>query len=269
MQHADLQMIVVINRWLWGVLLVAQAVLIFRLFRERLVHRYPVFTIYLILDLIIDAVLFLATAPTLNYVRLYRASLVIGAILHVGVVCELYNLICDHFPGIGAFRLRVAGTGILIAAVLAFATIPRIAARWGYPQQAAFLSMKQYESEMIALLLAGIWLFFHLLRVTPLYRRNLLIHWRLVTLYFAVSCASTLAILWTGFGETVHPINTAMLVADLGLVIAWTTLLEARGEELPALPRLSRTEVDALEQKDAELTRFITQLPRYIAMRLK
>jgi hypothetical protein len=269
MQHAEFQMIVAINRWLWGTLLIAQAVLILRLFHERLVRHYPLFTSYLILDLTIDIVLFLAAAPTLTYVRLYRASLVIGMILHVGVICELYNRICDHYAGIGVFRLRVAGTGILIAAILAFASIPRIAARWGYPQQAAFLSMKQYESEMIALLLAGIWLFFHLLKVTPVYRRNLLIHWRIVTLYFAVSCASTLAILWTGLGNTVLPINTAMLVADLGLVIAWATLLHARGEELPDLPRLSRAQVEALEQKDAELTRFITQLPRYIAMHLK
>lgn len=46
-----------------------------------------------------------------------------------------------------------------------------------------------------------------------------------------------------------------MLLADLVLVIAWTTLLNARGEELPDLPRLSPAQLEALEQKDAELTR--------------
>jgi hypothetical protein len=163
----------------------------------------------------------------------------------------------------------VAGGLVFVGALLAFVSIPAVAAGWGYPQQTAFMIMTQYENEIIALLLAGIWLFFHLLKVTPQYRRNLLIHWRIATLYFLVSCASMLAALWTGIGETVHPINAAMLVADLVLVVAWATLLNRRGEELPELPRLSPAEIEALEQKDAALTRFITQLPGQIATHLK
>lgn len=60
-----------------------------------------------------------------------------------------------------------------------------------------------------------------------------------------------------------------MLLADLVLVIAWTTLLNARGEELPDLPRLSPAQLEALEQKDAELTRFVMGLPRQVATHLK
>jgi hypothetical protein len=273
MQHAELQVIIAINRWLWVALIIAQTALIVRLFLERLVRRYPVFTTYLILDLIIGVVLLLAAARTLRYLELYRASLVASGILRVGVVCELYNRICDHFPGIGAFRLRVAGALVFVGALLAFVSIPAIAAQWGHSKQAmfqiTFMIMTQYENEIIALLLAGIWLFFHLLKVTPQYRRNLLIHWRIATLYFLVSGAHALAILWTGIGETVHPINTAMLVADLVLVVAWTALLNRRGEELPEVRRLSPAELEALERKDAALTRFITQLPRQIATHLK
>jgi hypothetical protein len=261
------------NKYIRLILLVAQTALILRLLRERLVRRYPVFTTYLIVELITNIVLLLAAAPTLAFLELYRAYLVVSGILRVGVVWELYNRICDYFPGIGAFRLRVAGALVFVGALLAFVSVPAIAAQWGHSKQAmfqiTFMIMTQYENEIIALMLAGIWLFFHLLKVTPQYRRNLLIHWRIATLYFLVSCASMLAALWTGIGETVHPINTAMLVADLVLVIAWTTLLNRRGEELPELRRLSPAEIEALEQKDAALTRFITRLPRQIATHLK
>jgi hypothetical protein len=269
MQHAELQAVTEINRWLLAGVSVAQFALIARLFQERLARLYPVFTMYLVIDLAMDGVLALVADRTIQFVRLYRASLIIATILEMGVVWELYNRICDHFPGIGAFRLRVAGSAILMGAAVSFISIPSVAAHWGYPVQAAFLAMKQYETEASALLLIAIWLFFGLLRVRPQYRRNLVIHWRIVTLYFLVSCAHALAILWTGLGENVHPINTAMLLADLILMLAWAALLNRRGEELPELPRLSPAELQALEQRDSELTGFITQMPRQIASRLK
>jgi len=269
MQHAELSAIIAINYWLWIALIVAQTALIVRLFRERLVRRYPIFETYLIVELITGVVLLIAAAPTSSYANLYRAYLVLTGILRVGVVCELYNRICDHFSGIGGFRLRLAGVVLLVSALLAFASVPAVAGRWGYPVQTTFIIMTQYESEIIAVMLAGVWLFFHLLRVKPYYRRNLLVHWRIATLYFLVDCAHALAILWTGLGQTVHPINTAMLVADLGLVIAWTVFLSKRGEELSELRSLSPDKLEALEQRGDELTEFIIGLPRLIAKSLK
>ena len=269
MQHAELQVLVAINRWLFVGLVLAQAVLVVRLFCESLVRQYSVFTAYLVTEVIWGAVLLIAAGPTLRYAKLYRIYLVLTGIMRIGVVCELYERICEHFPGIGAFRLRMAGGLALIGALAAFFSIPSIASHWGYPQQAAFLVMTQYESELIAVLLLGMWLFFKVFGVTPIYRRNLLIHWRITTLYFLVDCVSVLAALLTGLGQTVQPINTAMLVADLILVVAWAALLNRRGEELPELPRFSPAELQALEQRDSELTDFITQMPRQIATRLK
>lgn len=269
MQHAGLLVFVAINHWLFAGLLVAEAVFIARLFYERLARRYPIFTAFLTLELVCGVISLFAAAPTLRYAELYRTYLALTGIMRIGVVCELYERICEHFPGIGAFRLRMAGGLALIGALAAFFTIPSIASRWGYPQQTAFVIMTQYESELIAVLLLGMWLFFHLLGVAPRYRRNLIVHWRIATLFFLVDCAAALAILWTGMGQTVQPINTAMLAADLILVAAWAANLSRRGEELPELPRLSPAQLRELEQRDSALTDFIAQMPRQIATRLK
>jgi len=262
-----MQLLLTINSWLWGALLVAETLLIIRLMREQLLSRYPIFTIYLTVDLIAGVALFYtgASGPSPAFVTLFQTYNGVIPLLRIGVVCELFERICQHFPGIEGFRLRLAGTLILAGSLLALWSIPSIATRWGFPRQTISLASNQYGSELLAFLLIGMWFFFRLLHITPRYRPNVLIHWRITTLYFLVGAGHAFGfLLGLRSAQVIYPVNTAMLVCDLILVAAWTKCFNRAGEELPGC-QFSRLEIEALERKNSELVEFITNLPRQIA----
>lgn len=267
-----MHLLLTINRYLWAALLFAEAVLIIRLMRERLISRFPIFSSYITLELIAGTVLFWIRypGPSLAFARMLQTYTMLTPLLRAGVAYELYERICQHFPGIERFRLRLAGILVLTGAFLALWSIPMmIAERWGFPRQSLAFESKQYGNEVLAFLLIGIWLFFRFFRITPRYRPNVLAHWRITTLFFVVNAGHAVAIL-AGMrsAQVVYPANIAMMSCDLVLFAAWTICLRRSGERLPS-HQFSPSEIEELEERNNVLVQFITNLPRQIALRSK
>lgn len=260
-QRVMMDFVTSLTRCLWIALLVAEAALVCRLVMERLVSRYPFFAAYAFLDMIAGIILFRVWHPGGGYVRLYNAYIVIISILRIGATGEIYERICEHFPGIGRFRLRLAGILLLIVGSIAYFSIAAVGNHLPLRSQRHASVVEQYQSVLLAGMLVGIWIFFRMLRIAPRYRKNVIVHWRLITLYFLVSAGNALVALLSNFGPPLHLANAAMLAADLALVIAWTVLLNRRGEELP-VDDLCEVEISGNERANTAIVDIITRLPR-------
>ena len=55
---------------------------------------------------------------SLAYTEAFRVFTLIMTVFRLGVAGELYERICEHFPGIGRFRVGLAAVLVLIAGLL-------------------------------------------------------------------------------------------------------------------------------------------------------
>jgi hypothetical protein len=203
------------------------------------------------------------------YMEAFRTYALIIAVLRVGFAGELYERICEHFPGIGRFRFGLASILVLFAGVAAVSLFrPDLAAQWVFPQTMVTVT-RRFQGEIFAAVFLFAWIFFrYVLSIQQPFRPNILNHWRIATIYFGVSGAHALATLIAGRGAVVYPINSIMLAADIGCFVAWTCLMSRSGEQLPLFQRLSPSEIDAVERHHQELLETVTSLPRAISNRL-
>jgi hypothetical protein len=203
------------------------------------------------------------------YAEAFRTYALVIVVLRVGVAAELYERICEHFPGIGKFRFGLASLLVVLAAVVAVAAFrPDLSSQWIFPQTLAHM-VRRFQGEIFAGVFLFMWIFFrYVLDIQQPFRPNVLNHWRIATIYFGVSGMHALAVLATGGGVAVHPINAAMLAADTGCFIAWMRLMRRAGEQLPWFQRLSPPEIEAVERRHQDLLETVTSLPRAISDRL-
>ena len=144
------------------------------------------------------------------YAEAYRTFNLIIPVFRLGVAAELYERICEHFPGIGKFRAGLAILLVLIAAVVAVTSFrPDLGAQWVFPQTVVTV-IRRFQGEIFATVFLFAWVFFrYVLSIQQPFRPNVLNHWRIATVYFGVSGANALAILIAGRGPVVYPINSA------------------------------------------------------------
>ena len=257
-----------IERALWIAAVFAEVLVLVRLFREGLIRSYPFFVGFLMALVIGSLVMMQFAIKSRGYAEAYRICELILFVFRVGVAAELYERICEHFPGIGIFRAGMAAVLISLAAFVAVFTVhPNLADQWAFPQT-VILVILRYQGEIFGGALVLTWIFLRfVLSIRQPFRPNILNHWTIATIYFGASGAAYLAVLLTGGGKATFPIGCAMLTVDLGCFFAWFRLMRRSGEQLPAFRRLSPDQVEAVEQYNRELMETVRSLPGEVSGR--
>jgi hypothetical protein len=264
----ELSLLLPVQRVLWAASLLAEALLVGRLLREGLVRKYPFFAAFLTADVICNIVLIQITFQSRSYAEAFRLCTWIMTVFRLGVAGELYERICEHFPGIGRFRIALAASVVLIAALVTIFTFrPNLVDKWVLPQTVVEV-IQRFQSEIMAGALALTWIFLRfVLSIRQPFQPNVLNHWRIATIYFGVSGMAYLMILLTKDAWALLPINCAMLALDTVCFIAWFRLLRRSGEELPEFRRLTPEQVQAVEKYNSELLGTVRSLPAEISAR--
>jgi hypothetical protein len=262
------ELFISIQRALWIAEVCAEALVVVRLFREGLLRKYPFFAMFLAAEVISNVALMQTDVKSRSYAEEFRICELIMTIFRLGVAAELYERICEHFPGIGVFRAGMAAVFVLLAGLVATFTVhPNLVGQWGFPQTIV-VAVLRFQTEIFAGAFLLTWFFLRfVLSIRQPFRPNVLIHWSIATIYFGASGAAYLADLIVGVGKAVYPINCAMLAAQLGCFIAWFRLMRRSGEELPSFRRLSPAQVEAVEIYNRTLLETITSLPGQISAR--
>ena len=257
-----------VEQILWVASLLAEALLVLRLARERLVRRFPLFAAFLIVDVACGVALMQIDIKSRAYAEAFRICTSIMFVFRVGVAAELYERICEHFPGIGTFRIVMAAVLVLLAGLVAMFTFrPNLANQWAFPQTVVMV-VQRFQSEILAAALVLTWIFLRfVLSIRQPFRPNVWTHWSIATIYFGVSGAAYWAGLLTGGGLALLPINTVMLATHLVCFLAWIRFMQRAGEELPAFSRLSPDQVQAVESYNRDLLRAVRSLPDQISAR--
>jgi hypothetical protein len=257
-----------IERALWIAAVLAEAAVLVRLFREGLVRSYPFFTAFLAALIVASLVMMRTDMRGRGYADVYRICELLMFVFRLGVAAELYERICNHFPGIGVFRAGMAAILILLAGVIAVFTFrPNLVAQWAFPQTLAMVVLR-FQGEIFggALLLTWIFLRF-VLSIRQPFRPNVLTHWGIATIYFGANGAGYLAALWAGAGNGLLPLSCALLAVNIACFVAWYRLLRRSGEELPGFRRLSPEQAEAVERYNRTLLETVTSLPGEISVR--
>ena len=263
-----MELLFFIERALWIATIFAEALLVFRLLREGLVRSYPLFAAFLTAEAICSVVLMRTDIKNRDYSEAFRICTMIMSVFRLGVAGELYERICEHFPGIGRFRVGLAAVLVLLAACVAVFTFrPNLVDQWAVPRTMVVV-IQRYQSEIFAAVFVLTWIFLRfVLSIRQPFQPNVLNHWRIATIYFGASGAAYLLILFTGRELAVVTINIAMLSVQFACFLAWLHLMRRSGEELPAFRRLSPDQVRTVEQYNRELLRTVTSLPGEISAR--
>jgi hypothetical protein len=260
-----------IQTGLWMAVLVAQIVLIGSLGGKGLARRYPFFLLYLAADAIWGATLATVNFTSPSYAHAFRSYLIMISVFQLAAVVEVYERICEHFIGIGRFRLYLAAALLGLASLLSFVTFwPNLAHQWAFPQTSVLL-IERFETSALCGVLIFTRIFFHRFMMIRLaMRRNVLRHWTLLSIYFAIAALATGAGLITGGGKAaIYPINITTLAMELICLLCWTRLLTREGESLAPAPYLSESEIQEIREKDKELLMTLSTLSAEISRQSK
>lgn len=259
-----------IERVLWVVSLVVQASIVARIVSNRLFSRYGWFATYLAVETLSSLFLIHLGVNSRHYAEAYRYAEIVFLVLRAGVACELWERICDHFPGVGYWRFALAGIFVSIGTTAAcFTYWPDLCAQWGFPQTVAII-IKRLEGEIYPLVFLMMWLFLrHVVDNQRPFRPNTDRHWKLLMVYFANSGIASLLVLWMGGGRKVFPINSAMLGIDLVCLSIWLWRVDRQGEQLPAFDAMSTAEITLSRLRHRDLMKTVRWLPGAIAARIK
>jgi len=255
------------ERVLWVALLVAQGVLCLKLASENLTWRYPFFTAYLASEVLSGLVLIQIPFHSRGYAEVFSVYAFLIAGLRVGVALELLYRIFAHFQSGKIFTTALATAALGISGVVALLTF-RGNPEWSWPQTLAMV-LRQFQGEILGAAFLLLWLVLrYAMKVDRFLSPNVLRHWRLSTAYFAATGLNALAILASGGGRAVHPINTALLAVDLACSLLWLRLTEAGECELQ-FPKFSPEEIKLIEEREQEFHEAVRSLPGKIAGRPK
>lgn len=229
---------IAIQRALWVAGLVAELIAICALVRYRLIKKFPFFVLYLGADLIWGLALIQIDFRTVAYVLGYRLYLITICVLRLGVAGELYERICEHFQGIGVFRVWLIAVLLALSAVLSLGTFwPGVI--WGFPESFAIVFERFETAALFGTFVLTRFFLHNFLRARPPIRPNVLYHWLLLTVYFGIGAVSYAASQSVRPGIAVVRINLFMLTADLVCMLSWARLLRPKGEFVPDFYRWS------------------------------
>ncbi len=256
-----------IERALWIASVCAEALVVVRFFHEGLVRRYPLFVSFLVADALCIIPTLVVNIKSREYAEVFRVCTLIMTFFRLGFAAELFERICEHFPGIGWFRAGMAAVLVVLAALVAVTVRPSLVNQWAFPQT-IMLVILRYQSEIFAAAFTLTWVFLrYVLSIRLHFRPNVLIHWSIATVFFAASGVGYLAILLSRGGDAVFPINSAMLAVHIGCFAAWYRLMRSSGEEPPSFRRLSPDQIQAVKEYNRTLLETVRSLPAEISAR--
>jgi len=257
-----------IERVLWGAYLLAEGLVVLRLLQLRLLRRYPFFVAFLTVEILLSVRSMRYDLRSSGYAQFYPFMTGILLLFRFGVAAELYQRICDHFPGMGAFRKGMAAVLVLLAALIAVLSVrPNLANLWGFPVETLIVAQR-FLLEILACVLLLTWIVLRfVLSIRQPFRPNVLMHWTIATVYFAAAGAAYLVLEIIGGYTTAYPVNSVMLAIQLGCFFAWILLMKRSGEQLPAFARLSADQVLGVENYNRELMGAVRSLPGEISLR--
>jgi hypothetical protein len=257
----------ILDGWLWIGATAAEILALIGLFRQHLLLSSPLFATFLATESVCSLVAFRLDLNSPAYAHAFHTFTVILAVVRIGVAAELYERICEHFPGIGWFRGGMAGVFVLLAAFVAASNVRPDLARLMRLPVSVLLEIMRFEGEIFAGVFILTAIFLRALSIRQPFRQNVVSHWRIGTIYFAVSGAAHLTTFAIGGKNAVYPINCAMLAGQMACFLAWFRCMRRSGEQLPGFPRLSLEQVQAVEDYNRELLRTVTSLPAQISAR--
>ncbi|HEY6391112.1 MAG TPA: hypothetical protein VIX89_07540 [Bryobacteraceae bacterium] len=255
------------DQLLWWLSIGADALALSALAAKRLHRRFPIFTLYLFVNLADDLILKLVPGPaTRAYALTWMSSKPIILILWVLVVLELFRLVCEHYPGIGIFArslLMVVLATASIAAVLSLAPDAK-GIDWHRPALQLIVLLNRWVATVLAVFLFAMAGFLHYYNA-PI-KPNLLRHAYILAGYFSIQAAAMFltnvngataahASVFAGlFGtDPMSRINRALLTGRIVCSLSWSILLTRTGEELPQSPTISASDLALIERRDRQL----------------
>lgn len=235
-----------IQRALWVACLAAQVLLIGAIFQRRIAKGYSLFLAYLVMEAGAGVVLLEIPFRTPAYAYAYRIYAIGLVVLQGGAVAELFERIAKHLPVIRRIRFVLAGGLLALTGVASLATVHPSGGYWKYPQTFA-IYVTQFETTVLAVSLLLMWWFLtRFMSLTPAVGGNVALHWRLLTIYFAINGFVELVATLEGPTSTQY-FNAPMLAGNLCCFLAWIRGLKPAGE-LPPPKILSPEETEARQK---------------------
>lgn len=267
----QMEILPAVERGLWVALLCAEAVLCLLLWSRSRVRRFPVFFSYLALEVSTGLILIQIPFDSAFYNVAFSWYAAAASILRFGVIAEVFIRVFQEFNGRATgFRDAVVGSSLLIGAGLATLSLLPTKAflHWGWPQTAA-LVIRQWQSFGFVIALIGTWAVLRFaLDVSRYLSAEVFEHWRILTVFLAVSGLTSMAVLLSGGGLAVHPINTVMLSVDIACCFAWIRCMKSHP---PCRRRalLSPQEIERIHLREQDLIATVARLPGEVRDRIK
>ncbi len=107
----------------WLAVCLAQAALVWRLWKLGLHRTYRFFFLYLLIDLVRSVVLYQLVGTPNVYALLYMYSQPLLWVLHFVIVWELYHQVLRQYPGIWTLGRLVLGGGLAAALLISALTV--------------------------------------------------------------------------------------------------------------------------------------------------
>lgn len=242
--HTGMELLA-IQRGLWVACLAAQVLLIGAIFQRRIAKGYSLFLAFLLMEAGSGVVLLEIPYETRAYAYAYRIYAIGLVILQGGAVAELFERIARHLPVIRRIRFVLAGGLLALTGLASLATVHPYGGLWKYPQTFA-IYVAQFETTVLAVSLLLMWWFLtRFMSLTPAVSGNVALHWRLLTIYFAINGFVELVATLEG-AEAVRYFNAPMLAGNLACFLAWIRGLKPAGELPP--PKILSPEEAAARQ---------------------
>jgi len=254
-----------VQRGLWVACLTAQTLLVGKLCYERLLRRYFWFAVYLTAEITWGVILVQVDYRMHAYAQLFRIYQTMLIVLRFAMAAELYERICEHFYGIGRFRLGLAAVIVSLGAVISLVLFhPSIGGQWAFPQTLVLVLWRFQTGALCVASLLARFALHQFLNVRPPLRPNVRAHWTLTTLYFAISAMSGMAVLLIGGGKGILPVNLTMLAADLACLLLWIGCFRKNGE---TIPRVSPTSSEQQAYQEAVMEAVIKEVEKLVKER--
>lgn len=243
----------VITRVMWMAVLAAEVIVIVRIVYEGLLRSYPFLASYLTVEVFFGMLLIQIDLKSPLYAQAYIAYTAVLVVFKVGVGWELLNRIYDHYPGIGKVAGFLTAALLLYGALVAAMHKPTEAAIWEGQGLGELLAAVRYQGEIFALAFVGVYFFFRSVIVTDApWRRNVSLHAKTATTYFAISGSASFIALFMDRPRSISLVNAGLLVFDFGCLLSWMRL-NAAGEGFPARFKLTPPEIAAAVAHEEEL----------------
>lgn len=266
----------VMDQLLWWMSIIGDALALGALISRRLNRRFPVFALYLVVDLADDLILKWVPGPaTRAYALAWMSSQSIISILWVLVVLELFRQVRQHYPGIGEFARTLLLVVLVIASIIAMLSLIPDAKGidWRRPAVQLIVLLNRWIATVLAAFLFATAGFLHHYRA-PI-RPNVLRHGYILAGYFTIQATAMLLTNLIGataastsdfagiFGtDPMSRINRGLLVGRIICSLCWATLLTRAGERLPSSARISPKVLEMIERRDRELLEILRWLRR-------